>query len=71
MAGGIGSSEVDIASARRFAETRLEAYKGSLPAKPVIMALKLVRETWERGDLGQEVFWMDVMDEMGWKTIFG
>jgi hypothetical protein len=31
----------------------------------------LVKETWVRADLGQEVFWMDVMDEMGWKTIFG
>ena len=36
----------------------------------------LVKETWVRAHLGQEqcgqeVFWMDVMDEMGWETIFG
>jgi hypothetical protein len=63
--------EVDIASARRFATTRLQEYQLSLPAKPIVKALQLVQETWDRADLGQDVFWMDVMDEMGWKTIFG
>ncbi|CZT43519.1 uncharacterized protein RSE6_03571 [Rhynchosporium secalis] len=63
--------EVDIASARRFVTTRLQEFQLSLPAKPIVRALDLVRETWARADLGQEVFWMDIMDEMGWKTIFG
>jgi hypothetical protein len=63
--------EVDIASARRFVMTRLQEFQLSLPAKPIVKAEMLVKETWERADLGQEVFWMDVMDEMGWKTIFG
>jgi hypothetical protein len=63
--------EVDIASARRFVTTRLQEFQLSLPAKPIVKAEMLVKETWERSDLGQEVFWMDVMDEMGWKTIFG
>jgi hypothetical protein len=63
--------EVDIASARRFVTTRLQEFQLSLPAKPIVKAEMLVKETWERADLGQEVFWMDVMDEMGWKTIFG
>jgi hypothetical protein len=63
--------EVDIASARRFVTTRLQEFQLSLPAKPIVKADMLVKETWERADLGQEVFWMDVMDEMGWKTIFG
>lgn len=63
--------EVDIASARRFVTTRLQEFQLSLPAKPIIKAEMLVKETWERADLGQEVYWMDVMDEMGWKTIFG
>lgn len=65
------SREVDIASARKFVVSRLHEYTLSLPAKPIVKALQLVQETWERGDLGQEVYWMDVMDEMGWKTIFG
>ncbi|KAH7384993.1 fungal-specific transcription factor domain-containing protein [Cadophora sp. MPI-SDFR-AT-0126] len=63
--------EVDIASARRFVTTRLQEFQLSLPAKPIVRALMLVQETWARADLGQDVFWMDVMDEMGWKTIFG
>jgi hypothetical protein len=63
--------EVDIAAARRFVTTRLQEFQMSLPAKPIVKAEMLVKETWERADLGQEVFWMDVMDEMGWNTIFG
>jgi hypothetical protein len=63
--------EVDIAAARRFVTMRLQEFKMSLPAKPIVKAEMLVKETWERADLGQEVFWMDVMDEMGWNTIFG
>ncbi|CZR66715.1 uncharacterized protein PAC_16616 [Phialocephala subalpina] len=64
--------EVDIAAARRFATTRLQEFQLSLPAKPILRAEGLVRETWRRGDEGQEgVFWMDVMDEMGWGTIYG
>ncbi|KAL2060943.1 hypothetical protein VTL71DRAFT_8995 [Oculimacula yallundae] len=63
--------EVDIASARRFVTTRLQEFQLSLPAKPIVRALMLVQETWARADLGQEAFWMDVMDELGWKTIFG
>jgi hypothetical protein len=63
--------EVDIASARRFVTTRLQEFQLSLPAKPIVKAEMLVKETWDRADLGQEVFWMDVMDDMGWKTIFG
>jgi hypothetical protein len=63
--------EVDIAAARKFVTMRLQEFQMSLPAKPIVKAEMLVKETWERADLGQEVFWMDVMDEMGWNTIFG
>ncbi len=71
MFNSLTSREVDIAAARRFAKTRLQEYQSSLPAKPVIKALQLIQETWERVDLGQDVYWMEVMDEMGWNTIFG
>jgi hypothetical protein len=71
MFNSLTSREVDIAAARRFAKARLQEYQSSLPAKPVIKALQLVQETWERADLGQDVYWMGVMDEMGWNTIFG
>lgn len=63
--------EVDIASARRFVVTRLQEFQLSLPAKPIVKALELIQETWARADLGQEVYWMDVMDQMGWASIFG
>ena len=63
--------EVDIASARRFIVTRLQEFQLSLPAKPIVKALQLIQETWARADLGQEVFWMDVMEEMGLESIFG
>jgi hypothetical protein len=63
--------EVDIASARRFIVTRLQEFQLSLPAKPILKALELIQETWARADLGQEVFWMDVMEQMGWASIFG
>ncbi|KUJ16732.1 uncharacterized protein LY89DRAFT_585266 [Mollisia scopiformis] len=68
--------EVDIATARRFVTTRLQEYQLSLPAKPILRAEMLVRETWRRSDdglgmNGEGVFWMDVMDEMGWGTIYG
>jgi hypothetical protein len=63
--------EVDIASARRFVVTRLQEFQLSLPAKPIVKALQVIQETWARADLGQEVFWMDVMQEMGLESIFG
>jgi hypothetical protein len=63
--------EVDIATARRFVVTRFQEFQLSLPAKPIVKALQLVQETWARADMGQEVFWMDVMEEMGLKSIFG
>ncbi|KAG0649114.1 hypothetical protein D0Z07_4165 [Hyphodiscus hymeniophilus] len=67
----ITNREVDIASARQFVVTRLQEFQLSLPAKPIVKALQLIQETWARADLGQEVFWMDVMEEMGWQSIFG
>lgn len=67
----LSSRELDIASARRFVTTRLQEFQLSLPAKPIAKALMLVQETWARMDIGQEVYWMDVMDECHWNTIFG
>jgi hypothetical protein len=67
----ITNREVDIASARQFIMTRLQEFQLSLPAKPIVKALQLIQETWARADLGQDVFWMDVMEEMGWESIFG
>jgi hypothetical protein len=69
--GSLNSREVDIASARRFVLTRLQEMQLSLPAKPIITGLKLVKETWRRCDEGAESYWMDVAGELGLGTIFG
>ncbi|KAB8290043.1 hypothetical protein EYC80_010369 [Monilinia laxa] len=63
--------ELDIATARRFIVTRFQDFKLSLAAKPMTKALILIEETWARADLGQEVFWMDVMSEMKLECIYG
>lgn len=68
---GLTTGEVDIAAARRFVVTRLQEFQLSLPAKPIVKALQLIQETWARADLGLNVYWMDVMDEMGLASIFG
>ncbi|KAG4025663.1 hypothetical protein MFRU_053g00320 [Monilinia fructicola] len=63
--------ELNIATARRFIVTRFQDFKLSLAAKPMTKALMLIEETWARADLGQEVFWMDVMSEMKLECIYG
>ena len=67
----LNNREIDIATARRFVVTRLQEFQLSLPAKPIAKALELIKETWERSDLGQDVYWMDVMTDMGCASIFG
>jgi len=67
----LNDREIDIATARRFVVTRLQDFQLSLPAKPIVKALELIKETWERSDLGQDVYWMDVMTDMGCASIFG
>jgi hypothetical protein len=69
--GSITSREIDIAAARRFVVKRLQEFQLSLPAKPIVLALRLVEETWKRSDEGKESFWMDIIGEMGWASIFG
>lgn len=71
ISSSITNFEVDIAAARRFIITRFQEFKLSLPAKPMAKALILIEETWARADIGQEVFWMDVMSEMNLECIYG
>ncbi|KAL3418612.1 C6 zinc finger domain containing protein [Phlyctema vagabunda] len=67
----ITAREIDVAHARRFVLTRLQEFQQGLPAKPYIKAQQVIQETWARADLGQDVYWMDVMEELGAQTIFG
>lgn len=60
-----------ILNARSFALERLGAHANRLPAKPVRLMIELVNEVWRRLDLGEEVFWLDVMIANGWETVMG
>ena len=63
--------DVEVAQARGFAMTRLNELASRLPSKPVLRIIELVREVWRRSDIGEDVFWMDVMTANGWETIMG
>ncbi|RDW79579.1 hypothetical protein BP6252_04217 [Coleophoma cylindrospora] len=67
----ITNREIDVAHARRFVLQRLQEFQQGLPAKPYIKGQQVIQETWARADLGQDVYWMDVMEELGAQTIFG
>ncbi|KAH8669035.1 fungal-specific transcription factor domain-containing protein [Xylariales sp. PMI_506] len=61
----------DVMAARIFAENRLKLHQSRLPAKPVSRILELIKEVWRLSDLGQDVFWLDIMVTYGWQTIMG
>ncbi|RFU35700.1 hypothetical protein B7463_g723, partial [Scytalidium lignicola] len=64
--------DVSIATARRFVVRRFQDFATMMPAKPILRAEMLVKETWSRADGGVDgLFWMDVMSGMGWEGIFG
>ncbi|KAH8804746.1 fungal-specific transcription factor domain-containing protein [Xylogone sp. PMI_703] len=64
--------DVSIATARRFVVRRFQDFATMMPAKPILRAEMLVKETWSRADSGVDgVFWMDVMGGMGLEGIFG
>lgn len=62
---------LDLARARGLAMARLEEMAARLPSKPVYTLIRLVQEVWRRYDLGEDVFWLDVMHENGWQTVMG
>jgi len=62
---------VEIAQMREFVMSRIQEFKQHLPAKPILKAELLIRETWERSDVGQDIYWMDVMHDLHCETIFG
>ncbi|KAF2436137.1 hypothetical protein EJ08DRAFT_578990 [Tothia fuscella] len=67
----LGSESLRIMNARLFAQGRLGNHAARLPAKPVRSIITLVKEVWRRLDLGEEVFWFDVMISNGWETVMG
>lgn len=69
--GGISQSEVEIAHMRQFIAARIHDFKQHMPVKPILNAEKIIQETWRRVDSGQDVFWMDVMQDLHCEAIFG
>jgi hypothetical protein len=67
----LSADSLKIMNARFFAEERLGNHAVRLPAKPVRLMIGLVKEVWRRLDLGEEVFWLDIMIANGWETVMG
>lgn len=66
----ISKGEIEVAHMRQFVMARIQEFKQQLPAKPILKAEQLIQETWDRSDLGQDIFWMDVMRDLKCETIF-
>jgi hypothetical protein len=67
----LSSNSLRIMNARSFTEERLGNHAVRLPAKPVRLMIGLIKEVWRRLDLGEEVFWLDIMIANGWETVMG
>lgn len=70
----ITKKTIEVANARRLVRTRLSALHGTLPPKPIQVAVDLVKAIWREYDgltTESESHWLDVMNDTGLKTIFG
>ncbi len=65
----VNANNSKIRVAREFVSRRLQEYSLRLPNKPVRQMMQLIKETWRQSDSGQDVFWIDIMNEKGWHTI--
>ncbi|KAL5400294.1 hypothetical protein PMIN06_000816 [Paraphaeosphaeria minitans] len=62
------ANDTRVCQSREFAVKRLQEYSRRLPAKPFRGMIDLVKEVWRRQDNGDSVFWVDVIDEQGYKS---
>ncbi|KAL1611891.1 hypothetical protein SLS60_000113 [Paraconiothyrium brasiliense] len=62
------ANDTKVCQSREFAVKRLQEYSRRLPAKPFRKMIDLVKEVWRRQDNGDNVFWVDVIDEQGYKS---
>jgi hypothetical protein len=67
----IHANDTKVLQARAFASRRLDEFARRFAAKPIRKAIEIVGETWRRLDGGEEIFWIDVMEERGWNTVMG
>ena len=62
------ANDARVCQSREFAVKRLQEYSRRLPAKPFRKMITLIKEVWRRQDNGDDVFWVDVMDEQGFQS---
>jgi hypothetical protein len=63
-----GSRIMDL---REFTISRLASLRTIVHSRPVDLMLKVIKEMFRRLDMGEEVFWIDVIHEMKCETMFG
>ncbi|KAJ4357451.1 uncharacterized protein N0V89_002026 [Didymosphaeria variabile] len=61
------ANDTKVCQSREFAVKRLQEFSRRLPAKPFRKMIDLIKEVWRRQDNGDNVFWVDVIDEQGYK----
>jgi hypothetical protein len=64
----IYANDTKVCQAREFAVKRLQEYSRSLPAKSFRKMINLLEEVWRRQDNDDNVFWVDVIDEQGYRS---
>ncbi|KAH7312527.1 fungal-specific transcription factor domain-containing protein [Stachybotrys elegans] len=72
---GLTKLSIEITHARRFILGRLSMLEHSLPPAPILVAKDLVKAIWAAYDLDTSrpsyTHWIDVMEELDLRTIFG
>ncbi|KAF7549494.1 hypothetical protein G7046_g8329 [Stylonectria norvegica] len=56
---------------RNFTIFRLSSLRKLVHSRPVDLMLQVIKEMYRRLEFGQEVFWIDVIQEMGCETMLG
>ncbi|KAL6689770.1 fungal-specific transcription factor domain-containing protein [Trichoderma pleuroticola] len=56
---------------RQFTISRLASLRSLVHSRPVDLMLQVIKEMYRRLDMGEEVFWIDLIREMECETMFG
>ncbi|KAL6787295.1 fungal-specific transcription factor domain-containing protein [Trichoderma sp. SZMC 28012] len=56
---------------RDFTISRLASLRSLVHSRPVDLMLQVIKEMYRRLDMGEEVFWIDLIREMECETMFG
>jgi hypothetical protein len=66
-----GTSGDVVMELREFTISRLSSLRKLIHSRPVGLMLQVIKEMYRRLDLGQDIFWIDVMHEMKCETMLG